>query len=264
MAMAPNERARKNHEELFPGHVSTLAVTDPELIETFDNFAFDEVLRESRLDTRTRLMVQLAALIVSQALGEYRVMVGAALNVGVKPVEIKEIVYQSVPYVGMATVFDFIHATNEVLAERGVEQSLPGQSTTTPENREEKGLAVQKQIVGGETVEKLYASAPADEQHIQRYLSANCFGDHLTRAGIDIPTRELLTFSMLVALGGCDPQVKGHVAANLHVGNGRARLINVLTQLLPFIGYPRTLNGLRAIDEAAPAYESTHSGKASL
>jgi 4-carboxymuconolactone decarboxylase len=256
--MAPNERARKNHEELFPGHVSTLAVTDPELIETFDNFAFDELLRESRLDTRTRLMVQLAAIIASQALGEYRVMVGAALNVGVAPVEVKEIVYQAVPYVGMAKVFDFIHATNEVLAERGVELPLPGQSTTTPETREEKGLAVQKQIVGGETVEKLYASAPADQQHIQHYLSANCFGDYLTRAGIDIATRELLTFSMLVSLGGCDPQVRGHVAANLNVGNSRGRLIEVVAQLLPFIGYPRALNGLRAIDEAAPAHEVNH------
>ena len=46
--MVPNERARKNHDELFPGHVSTLAETDPEVIETLDNFAFDEVLRESR------------------------------------------------------------------------------------------------------------------------------------------------------------------------------------------------------------------------
>ena len=56
---------------------------------------------------------------------------------------------------------------------------------------------------------------------------------------------------MLVALGGCDTQVRGHVAANLHVGNDRARLIEVATQLLPFIGYPRTLNALRAIDEVA-------------
>lgn len=256
--MAPNGRARRNHEELFPGHVSTLAVTDPELIETFDNFAFDEVLRESRLDTRTRLMVQLAALIASQALGEYRVMLGAALGVGVTPVEVKEVVYQAVPYVGMAKVFDFLHATNEVFVERGVELPLPGQSTTTPETRAQKGLAVQKQIVGDEVVEKLYDSTPADQQHIQRLLSANCFGDHLTRAGIDIPTRELLTFSMLVSLGGCDPQVRGHVAANLHVGNGRGLLIDDVTQLLPFIGYPRALNGLRAIDEAAPAHEVNH------
>jgi 4-carboxymuconolactone decarboxylase len=251
--MAINEAARRNHDELFPGHVSTLARTDPELIEYFDNFAFDEVMRHGTLDSRTRLMVQLASMIACQAVSEYRVMLGAALTVGVTPVEAKEIVYQAVPYVGMAKVFDFLHATNDVLTERGVDLPLPGQSTTTPETRAEKGLAVQKQIVGTETVDALYASAPPDEQHIQHYLSANCFGDHLTRTGIDVPTRELLTFAVLVSLGGCEPQVKGHVAANLNVGNDRSRLIEVLTQLIPFIGYPRTLNALRVLDETAPA-----------
>ena len=116
--MAPNARAQKNHDDLFPGHVSTLAMSDPELIDIFDNFAFDEVLAQSCLDARTRLMVQLASMIASQALSEYRVMASAALNAGVTPVEIKEIVYQAVPYVGMAKVFDFVHATNEVLKER--------------------------------------------------------------------------------------------------------------------------------------------------
>ncbi|HEY0238465.1 MAG TPA: carboxymuconolactone decarboxylase family protein [Friedmanniella sp.] len=99
----------------------------------------------------------------------------------------------------------------------------------------------------------MYASAPADEQHIQHWLSANCFGDHLTRTGLDLATRELVTFAFLVSLGGCEPQVKGHVAGNLRVGNDRARLIAVLSQLLPFIGYPRTLNGLRVVDEVVPA-----------
>ena len=132
--MAISDAARKNHDELFPGHVSTLAVTDPELIEYFDNFAFDEVLRYGNLDVRTRLMVQLASMIAPQALREYRVMLGAALTVGVTPVEVKEIVYQAVPYVGMAKVFDFIHTTNEILTERGVELPLAGQSSTTPED----------------------------------------------------------------------------------------------------------------------------------
>jgi hypothetical protein len=44
-------------------------VIDPELIEVFDNFAFDEVLRHSALDTRTRLIVQLAALIGCRSTG---------------------------------------------------------------------------------------------------------------------------------------------------------------------------------------------------
>jgi 4-carboxymuconolactone decarboxylase len=251
--MAPNKQAQKNHDELFPGYVSTLAVTDPELIEVFDNFAFDEVLRHGSLDIRIRLMVQLASIIASQALREYRAMLGAALTAGVTPVQVKEIVYQAVPYLGVAKVFDFIHATNDVLTERGIKLPLSGQSTTTPENRAQKGLAVQKQIIGSDVVEKLYNSSPTDQMHIQRFLSANCFGDHYTRTGIDVPTRELLTLSMLVSLGGCEAQVKGHVTANLNVGNDRARLIDVLTQLLPFIGYPRTLNALRLVDEVTSA-----------
>ena len=256
--MPPNQTSQSNHDELFPNHASALAVTDPELIEVFDNFAFDEVLRDSKLDKKTRLMVQLAAIIASQAVAEYRAMLGAALTIGVTSVEVKEVLYQAVPYVGIAKVFDFLHAANEVLTERGVTLPLPGQSTTTPQTRAEKGLAVQEQVIGSEVVKKLYASAPADEQHIQRLLSANCFGDHLTRGGIDLQKRELLTFSMLVALGGCDPQVKAHVAANLHVGNDRARLIDVLTQILPFIGYPRTLNGLRMVDDVtAPAADAS-------
>src|SRR3954469_22896855 len=97
--MAISDAARRNHDELFPGHVSTLARTDPELIEYFDNFAFDEVLRHGSLDTRMRLMAQLGSMIACQAVSEYRVMVCAAPPAGLPPVEVKEVVYQAVPYV---------------------------------------------------------------------------------------------------------------------------------------------------------------------
>ena len=57
---------------------------------------------------------------------------------------------------------------------------------------------------------------------------------------------------MLISLGGCEPQVKDHVTGNLKIGNDRSRLIDVVTQLLPYIGYSRTLNALRMIDEVIP------------
>ena len=53
--MPISETARKNHEEHFPNYESTLKVTDPELIEVFDNFAFDEVLSYGNFDTKTSL-----------------------------------------------------------------------------------------------------------------------------------------------------------------------------------------------------------------
>jgi 4-carboxymuconolactone decarboxylase len=242
------DAAIHNHEELFPGYVSKVAVTDPELIEVFDNFAFDEVLRHGNPDAKTRVMVILASTIASQALSEYRMMLGAALDVGVTPVEAKEVLYQAVPYVGIAKVLDFIHVTNEVLLARGVELPLPSQSTTTSETRFEKGLALQKQIFG-DRIDKMYETSPADQRHIQRYLSANCFGDYWTRSGLDTRMRELLTFSMLAALGGAEPQMKGHVQGNLNVGNDRETLVAVVTQLLPYIGYPRALTALNCVNE---------------
>ena len=249
--MSISETASKNHEALFPNRKSTLAETDPELIEVFDNFAFDEVLFYGNLDTRTRLMVILAAMIASQALGEYKVMLGGALNVGVTPVEVKEIVYQAVPYVGIAKVYDFILATNDILESRGVKLAVEGQSTTTPDTRFEKGLAVQKAIFG-ESIAKRHTDAPANQVHIERYLSANCFGDYLTRTGIKVKTRELLTFSMLLSLGGCEPQLKGHIQGNLNVGNDKDTLLSVVTQLIPYVGYPRALNAIRCLNEVVP------------
>ena len=249
--MSISETALKNHEALFPNRKSTLALTDPELIEVFDNFAFDEVLKYGNLDTRTRLMVILASMIASQALAEYKVMLGGALNVGVTPVEVKEIVYQAVPYVGMAKVYDFILATNEILETRGIKLPLEGQATTTPENRLEKGLALQKAMVG-ERIDQMYRESPANQIHIQKYLSTNCFGDYVIRNGVDIKTRELLTVSMLLSLGGCEPQLKGHIQTNINVGNDKQTMLSVVTQLLPYIGYPRTLNAIRCINEVLP------------
>jgi 4-carboxymuconolactone decarboxylase len=124
------DNAVRNHEAFFPNHESKLQNTDPEFIELFDNWAFDEVIEQTSLDAKPRATLILASTIASQSLGEYKVMVGAALNVGVTPVEIKEVLYQAVPYVGIAKVFDFLHATNEILANKGVELPLPDQATT--------------------------------------------------------------------------------------------------------------------------------------
>ena len=102
-----------NHEELWPDYISKAKETDPDLIEVFDNFAFDEVINHDKMDTKTRVLLIMASTIGSQALTEYKMFVNAALNVGIAPIQIKEVLYQSVPYVGIAKVIDFIDATNQ-------------------------------------------------------------------------------------------------------------------------------------------------------
>ena len=225
---------------------------DPELFEIFDNFALGEMLGHGGLDARTRLMCILASNVASQGRAAFRATLDAVLGAGVTPVEVKEVLYQAVPYVGMAKVADFIGAANDVLEARGVGLPLEGQSTTTPADRFEKGLAVQRSIFGAGHIDAMREAAPENQKHIQQYLSDNCFGDFLTRGGLDVKTRELVTFSLLVSLGGCEPQVKGHIAGNVNLGNDKAVLLAVVTQLLPYIGYPRTLNAIGCLNEVLP------------
>jgi len=249
------KKAESEMKRLFTENFQfELKKTDPELMEIFDNFAFDEVLDYGNLNEEERMISILAALIAARGEGKYKVMLKAALNVGVTPLKVKEIVYQSAAYVGMAISYDFLKITNDILEDRGVKLPLEGQSTTNPDTRYEKGLSVQKEIFG-EIIDKMHQSAPENQKHFQNYLSANCFGDYYTRNGLSIREREMITFAMLAALGGCEPQIKGHVRGNQNVGNDKETLLTVLTQLLPYIGYPRTLNALSCVNEIIPEEE---------
>lgn len=248
--MGITEASKKYHERMFPGYESKFLVTDPEFIELFDNFAFDEVVNQDDLDDRTRMMAILSVLLGSQGIDEFKALLPAALNFGITPVEAKEIVYQSVAYLGIGRVFPFLHAVNEVLTVRGVELPLPGQSTTTMETRQEAGIQAQVDIFG-EGMKDFWKSGSEETRHINRWLAANCFGDYYTRKGLAYKQREMITFCFLLAQGGCEPQLTSHAAANMRLGNDKLFLIKVISQCVPFIGYPRSLNALRCVNEAA-------------
>ena len=248
--MAITEFSKAYHERMFPGYQSKFLETDPEFIERFDNFAFDEVVNQDDLDDRTRMMAILATLIGCQGIDEYKAMLPAALNFGVTPVEAKEIVYQAVAYLGIGRVFPFLHATNDVLTSRGIKLPLEGQATTTTNTRLQGGEQAQIDIFG-EHMRGFAESGPEESRHINRWLVDNCFGDYYTRKGLDYKQREMITFCFLAAQGGCEPQLTSHAAANMRIGNDKAFLIKVLSQCLPFIGYPRSLNALRCVNDAA-------------
>lgn len=200
--------------------------TDPEFIERFEHFAFDEVVNEEgqQLDDVTRHMAITATLLGCQGIDEFPLEVPRALDAGLTPVMLKEVIYQAVDYLGIGRVRPFLDAANDILTARGVDLPLEGQATTTMEDRLEKGVQVQ-----------------AD----------NCFGDYYTRTGLDLKQREMITFCFLAAQGGCEPQLTAHAKGNMNLGNDKDFLIKVVSQCLPYIGYPRSLNAEACINKAA-------------
>ncbi len=221
--------------------------TDPEFAERFEAFALEEVAQEAgrQLGETTRWTATLAALLGCQGVEAFRAALPRALDAGVSAVAVKEIVYQAVDYLGLGRVLPFLTAANDVLLARGVELPLPGQATTTAEDRLEKGATAQVEIFGEHMKEAWKTST------INCWLAANCFGDYYTRTGLDLRQREMITFCFLAAQGGCEPQLTAHARGNMNLGNDRDFLVAVVYQCLPYIGYPRSLNAISCIDRAA-------------
>lgn len=220
--------------------------TDPEFAERFEYFAFDEVINEQgqQLPEFTRYLAVLATLIGCGGVDAYREILPKALEKGMTPIAAKEIVYQATDYLGYGRMLPFLNVTNEILTEQGVALPLDGQATTSLENRLEKGIAAQAAIFGEQMKEAWKAG------HINRWLAANCFGDYYTRNGLSLAERELITFCFLMAQGGCEPQLIAHSKGNMNMGNDRDFLIKVVSQCLPYIGYPRSLNAISCINKS--------------
>ena len=143
---------------------------------------------------------------------------------------------------------------NDILTERGIKLPLEPQATTATENRLEAGEKAMIDIMG-ESMRGFAQSGPEESRHISKWITDNCFGDYYTRKGLDYKQREMITFCFLAAQGGCEPQLTSHAMNNMMVGNDKAFLIKVVSQCLPFIGYPRSLNALNCVNAAAAKME---------
>jgi len=245
--MAMSESAKNYQDKMFPGYVPDFLRTDTDYIEMSDNFAFDEVVNTGNLPDKDRFMAILATLVGSSSVDEFCGMMTAAMNFGVTPVEIKEIVCQPTACVGIGRTFPFLKAVNGIMEARGVKLPLEAQAVTTPENRMDKGQEALVRICGDQ-MEGFWDKGD-DANFLNVWLTDNCFGDYYTRQGLDDKQREMITFCFLLGQGGCDNQLRGHIANNINVGNDRAYLLDVIGQVMLFIGSPRTLNVLSSLNK---------------
>lgn len=220
-------------------------LTDLEFMKRFEYFVSNDVMNDEKqkLDDTTRYIAILATLIGSQSLDAYMELLPKALE-KVVPIMIKEIVYQSTDYLGYGRMLPFLNVTNEFFISQGIKLPLASQETTTIEDRLEKGINAQVEIFGEQMKEAWKAN------HINHWLASNCFGDYYTRTGLTLAQRELITFCFLMAQGGCEPQLIAHAKGNMNLGNNAEFLNKVISQCLPYIGYPRSLNAITCVKKA--------------
>lgn len=152
-----------------------------------------------------------------------------------------------------AALRDGLKPVNKALSESGVKLPIPSQGTVTDETRFAEGFKVQSGIFG-DAIRRMHETAPESQKALLvRDLTGWCFGDYFTRKALDLRERELITFLAIVALGGCEAQVRVHENGNVTVGALKQPLIDALEVGLPFLGFPRTLNALAVVNDVLKA-----------
>ena len=172
-------RADESLKDDFKQH---LKESDPEFNEIFSNFLKEVEQKSEILSQKQRAVSILGALIATQS-SFIKDFLKANLNKNINAVEVKEVLYQSVAYVGFGRAFSAIKLINESFKELNIKLPLAKQGTTNRKNRFEKGLELQISMFG-EAIKRANAAASADTRHIREFLNANCFGDYYTRVGL--------------------------------------------------------------------------------
>jgi 4-carboxymuconolactone decarboxylase len=230
-----------------------LAAAFPEFETVKNRFLYGEVRQQGELTVKQRMLIAVAALVTLEG-DDLEEQLRSSLKQDVSPVELQEVFHQSAPYIGFPKAEKGLTVLKRVLEEANISLPLKPHGSVTEETRLEKGIEAQKSLFGSR-IDAMRANAPEEQKFMQDYLSAYCFGDTYTRNGLDLKTRELLTFVCIISLGGCDSQAKSHVMGNLMAGNSPALLLTAAAQCLPYIGFPRTLNAISAINETLKMQE---------
>lgn len=108
----------------------------------------------------------------------------------------------------------------------------------------EKGLAIRRELVGDDAVDKTFAAADEFTMPMQELVTAHCWGTIWTRGGLDRRSRSLLNIGMLAAANRPD-ELAGHIRVGLRNGLTKAEIQECFLQVAVYLGMPAGLGGFR-------------------
>lgn len=242
------ETCKDNYRTLFGSEALTGQGTDPEMMDILQKFIFGEVFQTGKLTMKQREMITCITLATMQTLPQLKAHAGAALNVGVTPEELREVMYLTAPFIGFPKMLNAVAAVNEVLKERGIPLPLEKQGTVTEETRHVTGKAIQDKLYPGGIASVMEGLPDGMGKDVERFLTDYFFGEIYSRGAIDLQTRELLGYCVLTTLEA-ESQLQSHYHGNMNVGNTPETLTAAVIQCLPYIGFPAAIKALRIIKQ---------------
>jgi 4-carboxymuconolactone decarboxylase len=114
--------------------------------------------------------------------------------------------------------------------------------------RFEEGLAVRREVLGAEYVDKSLAEADEFTKPLQELVTEYCWGEVWTRPGLERKTRSLLNLAMLTALNR-PHEVRLHLRGALRNGCTKQEVMEVFLQAAIYCGVPAAIDSFRIAKE---------------
>lgn len=195
---------------------------------------------DQKLTTKQQSIVAIAALTAKGDLLNLNTELNTGLDAGLTANEIKEILIHLYAYCGFPRSIRGLQTFMEVLNERkakGIEDEWGVDASPINDERSkyDRGKANLEKLIGrplNEPQTGYAAFAPT----IEVFLKEHLFADIFDRDVLTFADRELVTISVISAIGGAEPMLKSHLAICLNLGLSPQQLNGFISILKSTIG----------------------------
>jgi 4-carboxymuconolactone decarboxylase len=195
-----------------------------------------------------RMLCTLAALAVWPRLRQLRRHMGAALDLGLSPEAIREVLVQAGLYAGFSAAEETLALMAEVLAERNVPFPSDPPADASLEELASRGRALMQEV-HGERSRQGYAAPENPVTYALYELAIQYgYGEIWFRPGLSRRERALVAVAAFTALR-LPEQARRFGQAALNLGASRTEVIEAVVQTAPHSGFPPALNVLSALSD---------------
>ncbi len=222
---------------VFRGSVPAAYKLAPDMYRLTTECLYGSIWSRPGLDVRYRGMATLTASVVQLAGPQVRAYIRNALNLGVTPEEIVEILMMSAFYGGIPASYNALAIAKEVFEESGISftASTIFDPSVEPGTLYERGIAKHRELMPD--VFAYYSVEPTQEEHeldilMQEYL----WGAIWTRPGLDMNSRIICALTAQVVMGRYDQFIRRMIEGALRNGITRTEIMELFMHLAFYVG----------------------------
>lgn len=120
--------------------------------------------------------------------------------------------------------------------------------------RRERGAQKIGEILG-QNAQQVEQSLGDIAPQLATYVLETIYGEIYQSPALDSRTRQIVTVAALATLGNAGPQLRTHIGGAMRCGVSREELVEIMMQLVPYVGVAAAINGVAACRDVFAAQD---------